>query len=1540
MRFYRRFLPYGVAIVWTAIAMLLALWVEPLSFRTIGTFFYLAITVTTWYGGWRPGILALVLSTLAIDYFFFSPLHQLSIDRVENLLQVSFFLAVALTIVLLTSNLKENKKKIERLSQQLSEENAEQLRMALSAAQIGMWDWNIATGKIKWSPEHEQLFGLTPGKFDGRYETFDRFIHPDDRESLDRSLQQALQTYHIYQHEYRIIWPDGSIHWIEARGHGVYDAAGQPLGMTGTVINIDDRKRGEAERKQAEVLLHQQWEQQRTIVEISQRIRKSLNLAEILQTTVDEVRQLLQTSRVIIFQFAPNWSGTVVVESVGLEWTAILSTQIYDPCLGEKYVEPFQQGLVTAKSDIDTPEIDPCYVELLTNFQVKANLVVPILNGKELWGLLISHHCGEPRQWQPSEIELMQQVVTQVGIAIQQGELVEKLQIELQQRRQTEVALRDSEQKFRQLAENIEDVFFLYTADYSQILYINPAYETIWQQPRKSLYQNPFSFLDSIHPMDRDRVSLSLNRLVNGEADFEEEYRILRPDGSIRWIYDRGFFVYNEAGEPYRIAGLSTDITARKLAEIALQQLNAELEQRIAERTAELTQTNSLLQQELYQRQRIEQALRQSEAQFQNLVANVPGAIYRLVRSPDNSVWFEYISPAIKEMYEVEVEQILENASFVVNPIHPEDLAEHQAAISRSRENLEPFDNEWRIITPCGKLKWLHGRSIPERRDNGETVWYGIVQDISDRKRTEQALKQSEEKYRRIVDTANEGIWVIDDRGNTSFVNRGMAQMLGYSVPEMIGQSMFAFMDEQGQAIAAYYLEARRQGISEQHDFKFRCKDGSDLWCIIGNSPIFDETGQFLGALGMITDITDRKLTQELLQQSESTLRSFFNTAAIPMGIVELHNGDILHISDNWAAAQFFGKTIETMQNQFASTLGVPPATIERWIAYYQEAARTQAPVRFEYLHSTGDRECWLSGSVCPIAVSPSGYPRFSYIVEDITHRKQAEEALRQQANYEHLVAQIVNQIRRSLDLDEILAVTVTEVRQLLNADRVLIFQLHKDGSGSVVEESVLPEYPVTEKMRWLDECLPSDCYDFYCQGKPRIVPDVATDEWGSCLVEFMQEVGVKSKVVAPIVQTVEGSDRSRVWGLLIAQACSSYRQWQTIEADLLHRVTDQLAIAIQQSELYRKLQIELHERKQTEATLREAERRWRFLLDNVQLVVVGLDIAGVVNYVNPFLLKLTGYTESEALGKNWLETFLPDRNREEVEAVFSAVLAANAHPYYQNFIVTKSGEQRFIAWNNTLLRDSVGHIIGTVSIGEDITERQKIEHMKSEFISIVSHELRTPLTAIRASLGLLQTGIYDKKPDKLKRMIEIAAIDSERLVRLVNDILDLERLDSGRAVLEKTACKAIDSIRQAVEAVQAIADRQHIAFDIHPTDIEVWAASDAIVQTLINLLSNAVKFSPAGSTITVSVEPQIDRALFQVRDRGRGIPADKLEVIFGRFQQVDVSDSRDKGGTGLGLAICRSIIERHGGRIWAESSLGVGSTFFFTLLLRQEAQS
>lgn len=370
----------------------------------------------------------------------------------------------------------------------------------------------------------------------------------------------------------------------------------------------------------------------------------------------------------------------------------------------------------------------------------------------------------------------------------------------------------------------------------------------------------------------------------------------------------------------------------------------------------------------------------------------------------------------------------------------------------------------------------------------------------------------------------------------------------------------------------------------------------------------------------------------------------------------------------------------------------------------------------------------------------------------------------------------------------------------------------------------------------------------------------------------------------------------------------------------------------------------EITQQKQIAATLLEAERRWRSLLENVRLGVVGVDRNGKVEYVNSFFLKLVGYTKAEVIGKDWLDTFLP----QQVQKSFSEVLEHNFQPYYQNSIQTKSGEERMIAWNSTVLKNLHGEEIGTMSIGEDITERNAIERMKNEFISVVSHELRTPLTSIHGALNLLSSGLVDAQSQRGQRVIEIAAESTERLVRLVNDILDLESLESCKISLSKQVCNAADLMMKATDIMQVMANRAGITLSVSQETITLNADPDRIIQVLTNLLDNAIKFSPSGSTVWLTVERGTrdwgqgkgdtittlpnSLILFQVRDQGRGIPAKKIESIFERFHQVDTSDSRKKGGTGLGLTICRNIVQQHSGRIWAESTLGEGSSFYFTL--------
>jgi signal transduction histidine kinase len=303
-------------------------------------------------------------------------------------------------------------------------------------------------------------------------------------------------------------------------------------------------------------------------------------------------------------------------------------------------------------------------------------------------------------------------------------------------------------------------------------------------------------------------------------------------------------------------------------------------------------------------------------------------------------------------------------------------------------------------------------------------------------------------------------------------------------------------------------------------------------------------------------------------------------------------------------------------------------------------------------------------------------------------------------------------------------------------------------------------------------------------------------------------------------------------------------------------------------------------------------------------------------------------------MGKDWFANFLPQSQKQQVHRCFLELLAQEFHPYYQNPILTKSGQSRAIAWNNTLLHNAQGEIIGTTSIGEDITERQMMERTKDEFISVVSHELRTPLASIQGGLNLISSGLMNPESAKGRHVIEIVAENADRLVLLVNDILELERLKLGKVKLLPQTCNAGDLMGKARDMMQVLANRSRITLAVFPQAIQIYADCDRIIQVLTNLLSNAIKFAPEGSTISLTVELQEEskQVLFKVEDQGRGIPADKLESIFERFQQVDASDSRKKGGTGLGLAICRSIIEQHGGKIWAESVLEQGSTFCFTL--------
>ncbi|ACC83120.1 response regulator [Nostoc punctiforme] len=390
-----------------------------------------------------------------------------------------------------------------------------------------------------------------------------------------------------------------------------------------------------------------------------------------------------------------------------------------------------------------------------------------------------------------------------------------------------------------------------------------------------------------------------------------------------------------------------------------------------------------------------------------------------------------------------------------------------------------------------------------------------------------------------------------------------------------------------------------------------------------------------------------------------------------------------------------------------------------------------------------------------------------------------------------------------------------------------------------------------------------------------------------------------------------------------------SHRAINELELRVAERTAELISVNQQ-------LQSQLDERQQTQEELRFSQARFARILDIADDAIISINGFHNITLFNQGAEKIFGYCAQEVIGQG-LDLLLPQRffqaHRQHVADFGQSPNVARRMGERREIYGRRKDGSEFPAEASISKIDMGDEIFYTVIL-RDVTERKQIERMKDEFVSVVSHELRTPLTSIYGSLGMLASGLLPTDSEQGKRLLQIAADSTERLVRLINDILDIERIESGKAKMEAEICNIVDLITQAVNVIQPLADKAGVTLSISALSGQVLADCDRIVQTLTNLLSNAIKFSSAGSTVWLGAQQEGDEVLLTIKDTGRGIPTDKLESIFERFQQVDSSDSRNHDGTGLGLAICKSIMQQHGGRIWAESILGEGSTFYVTLPL------
>lgn len=351
--------------------------------------------------------------------------------------------------------------------------------------------------------------------------------------------------------------------------------------------------------------------------------------------------------------------------------------------------------------------------------------------------------------------------------------------------------------------------------------------------------------------------------------------------------------------------------------------------------------------------------------------------------------------------------------------------------------------------------------------------------------------------------------------------------------------------------------------------------------------------------------------------------------------------------------------------------------------------------------------------------------------------------------------------------------------------------------------------------------------------------------------------------------------------------------------------------------------------RKMVESVLKESEERTRQMMEGLPVGLFVIDSKGRIQLANRKTQEMFGLKQSELAGRNLSTLLKSDDNLDQNEWMKELITSASGHVI--ELVGVRANGSQFpveLSSSETFATQKSLHLVALL----DVSERHEIERLKREFVAMVSHDLKTPLSSVRGMLVLLSAGAAGELPAKAGPMVKSAESQLERLIKLINDLLDVQKMEAGKFQINLTEVSIRAILEQSYDAVEQVAEENKVTIEISGGDDRVNADPDRLVQVVVNLLSNAIKFSPHGTQVDMRIIKEPDFVEVQIEDRGRGIKEEYRDVIFERFKQVEAADATEKHGTGLGLAICKMIIEEHHGTIGVRSDEGNGSTFWFRL--------
>jgi len=1422
---------------------------------------------------------------------------------------------------------------------------------------------------------HEYL-GYTEQEF--REIDFAALVHPDDRPLALNRIRQRLagELTDSAPAEMRVLAKSDEVKWIET-GSVVIQWEGRPA-VQAFVHDI-------TERKQAEQALRRSEEQYRTLFEYTH--------AAVLVTGPD--------GRVVS-------ANPAVAKLLGYQSpTEMIGTQV-----SEYYADPAEGGTILAEL-IEKGSVE----ERETALKRRDGSVV--------------HTVGSANV-----------VKDETGNVLR----IEGVFSDITERKQAEEALRESEERYRSLFEDVP-IGLYQTTPAGQIMDANAAWVEMLGYPDREALQAAGATALYLDPEDRRQWQNIMQR-EGTVRDFEVQIR--RHDGETICVQENARTIRDETGRVLYYQGSQEDITERK---------------------------------------RAEEELRESEEKYRDLVENTNDVVFSL----DEEGVMTYISPVVETVIGHSPSEIVGRP--FTDFVHREDLQRIRESYQQILSGHSSEANEYRILTQTGGFRWLRASSRLIFVEDRVVGVQGVLADITERVQAEEALRESERRFRGLVDNALIGVYRTNLKGDVLYVNEALSRMQGFASPEeVLQESVLARYKNLADRDRLLGL-LRENGEVREFEVELLGKQGNTISILLSATLEGDVIS------GTMMDITERKRAEEALRESEQKYRTLFENMTAGFALHEMiydeqgQPADYRYLEINPAFEKLTGIPVSTLLGKTVKE--VLPNTEQYWIDVSGKVAQTGEPTAYQnYSRELGRHyDTWLFSTA---------KDQFAVVFTDVTERVQAEEAIERRSRELAALNDIAAVVSQSLDLDEILNAALDKVLELMQVDAGGIYlvdverinidlvtrrgvsERYAEEMGSVsldertVEaaraqsklgrlilslEAVLPNpaelrrarsamereglhpdtvVPVllqakdeilglmtvtsreprryteaelllltsiaqqlavaihnaqlhqstrrraarleliwrvsqrTTAIRELDELLRQaanligEAFDYHStqvllvdgdyvvlaastdpvlrpleeqlrfrigaegitgwvagSGEPLLVPDVAQEPRYH---QTEEEVGTRSELALPIVL------KDIVIGVLDVQS-SEPNAFSKTDIPTLQTIADQLAITIENAKLYQELEaysgfLEQAVAERTADLLQEKERVEAILRSTGDAMII-TDIEGRILSVNPAFEAQTGYSADEVASMGhvrMLGSWAPDH--ELVEGTMEAL--RQGHQWQGDLLLRRKDGSEYdaevsISPLHVPGEEGEAQHSGYVGAIRDISARKEIERMKDAFVSNVTHELRTPITTLKMHHGLLKMD-----PGALGMSLPVLQRETERLNNTVEDLLRLSRLDQGRVTLDLATVDLNALASQHVADRQPLAEGKGLALTFAgQKDLPgVQADAGLLSQVLSILLTNALNYTASGGSVAISTEArEADGrrwAAFSVSDTGPGIPPEEQRQVFERFVRGKVGRESGVPGTGLGLALAWEIVERHRGRIElaSEGIPGKGATF------------